>query len=158
MAVRTAFENVTGDIVVIQDADLELDPEDHPVLLSPIIEGKAKVVFGSRFREKVKGINLYTLLANKIFTFFMNLLYQTNITDVMTCYKIMHRDVVTALNFRSNKFDIEIELAAQICKAGYEIYEVPVSYHPRKFKSGKKIKFSDSFPVFWALIKYRFLD
>ncbi len=156
--VRTGFKYMTGDVAIIQDADLELRPEDQPLLLLPIIEGKTKVVFGSRFRKKVKGVNFYTLVANKIFTFFTNFLYGVHITDVMTCYKVMNREVIKKLQLCSDKFDVEPELAAKICKSGYKIYEVPVSYNPRKFKSGKKIKFSDSFPVLWALFKYRFVD
>ena len=157
-AIRTGFNSITGDIVIIQDADLELTTKEIPLLLLPIIEGKTSVVFGSRFRRKVQGMYLSTLIANKIFTFFTNLLYGAHITDVMTCYKVMSADVVKMLRLRSDKFDIEPELAAKICKTGYKIYEDPISYNPRKFKSGKKIGFLDSFPVLWALIKYRFID
>lgn len=157
-AIRTGFAVSTGDIVMIQDADLELNPEEQPVLLKPIIEGKTKVVFGSRFLSRVEGINSLTFLANKLFTFLTNLLYGVHITDVMTCYKVMTREVLEKLVLRSDKFDIEPELAAKICKVGYAILEVPITYNPRKFKSGKKIRFSDSFSVIWALIKYRFMD
>jgi len=157
-ALRTGFEGATGDILLIQDADLELDPEEQPMLIAPIIEGKTKVVFGSRFRKKINTINPATLAANKIFTFFANLLYRAGITDVMNCYKVMHREVIGKIKLRSDKFDVEPELAAKICKNGYKIYEVPVSYNPRKFSKGKKIRFSDSFPVLWALFKYRFID
>ena len=157
-AIRTGFAAASGEIFAIQDADLELIPEELPLLLSPIVEGKAKVVFGSRFGKKVKGINPSTLFANKIFTFFTNLLYGAQITDMMTCYKVMHRDVVKTFNLRSNRFDIEPEITAKICKSGYKIYEVPISYNPRKFTSGKKIAFGDSFSVIWALLKYRFFD
>jgi len=157
-AIRTGFAESTGDIMMIQDADLELNPEEQPIMLKPIIEGKTKVVFGSRFLNKVEGINFLTFLGNKLFTFLTNLLYGAHITDVMTCYKVMTKEVVEKLVLRSDKFDIEPELAAKICKNGYKIYEVPVSYNPRKFNKGKKIRFSDSFPVLWALFKYRFID
>jgi len=157
-AIRTGFAESTGDIMMIQDADLELNPEEQPIMLKPIIEGKTKVVFGSRFLNKVEGINFLTFLGNKLFTFLTNLLYGAHITDVMTCYKVMTKEVVEKLVLRSDKFDIEPELAAKICKAGYEIREVPITYKPRKFKSGKKIRFSDSFPVIWTLIKYRFVN
>ncbi len=157
-AVREGLKHIAGDIVIIQDADLELNPVEYPSLLAPILQGETKVVFGSRFRKKVPGVNKWLLTANRIFTMLMNVLYRTNITDVMTCYKVIHREVIGKLVLKSNCFDIEPELAGKICKLGYSIHEIPVAYKPRRFSSGKKISFMDSFSVIGALIRYRFFD
>lgn len=154
-SIRTGLKYVEGDIVIIQDADLELDPKEWGKLIKPIIEGKTNVVFGSRFLGKGKVGPLSTYIANKILTLITNLIYKSSLTDMNTCFKVFNASLIPNLKLISNGFDIEPELAAKLLKYGGKIIEVPVSYNPRKAKEGKKIKAIDFFKDLIALIKFR---
>lgn len=152
-ATRQGFEIATGDIVVIQDADLEYDPKEIPLLISPIINGEEEVVFGSRFlNDDNKSLNRYT---NKAFAFLTNVLYGSNLTDVQTGYKVMTHRVLSDFNFKANGFDIEPEITFSLLKKGYRIREVPISYHPRSKKEGKKIRFKDGMKAVYLLFKLK---
>ena len=157
-AIRTGFEQVTGDIVVIQDADMEYDPQDFLSLITPILEGRADVVYGSRFL-KLKHITLFWhYLANKSLNFFTNLLYGVHLTDMETCYKMFRSGILKEISLRSDRFNFEPEITAKIIKKGYKIFEVPISYNSRDYSEGKKIGWKDAVSAFWTLIKYRFCD
>jgi len=162
-AIRTGLERATGDYVIIQDADLELDPEDYRVLLAPVIEGMAEVVFGTRminydYHHTVQGSSAdrAVFLASIALNFMVNLLFTSTLTDVMIGYKLIRTDIFRSLDIRSNGFDIEVEVAAKILKRGHRIHEVPVRYYPRRFDEGKKISWRDVPRIFASLLKYRF--
>jgi len=157
-ALRRGFATVTGDLVVIQDADLEYSPEEFPQLVELIVEGRADVVYGSRFLGRHR-VFLYThYLGNRLLTFLTNVLYNTMLTDMETCYKVMRREVLQGLNLRSNGFGIEPELTAKIFKRGYRVYEVPITYDGRGYDEGKKIGWKDGVVALWVLLRYRFAD
>ncbi len=155
-AVRIGFEQVSGDVVIIQDADLELDPQDCHELIRPVLEGKADVVYGSRFLKKVRGLSLRTRIANRILTFLTNALYHTSLTDMETCYKVIKTGIIKEIKFKSIGFEIEPEITAKLTRLGYKIHEVPISYHPRTVEQGKKIRWTDGLKAIYFLIKYRF--
>lgn len=157
-AIRTGLGHVNGDVVVIQDADLEYEPEEFLRLIKPIQSGRAKVVYGSRFTGEHRNMFFWHMLGNKVLTLVTNVLYDTTLSDMETCYKMFHRDVILGLKLRANRFDFEPEVTAKVLKAGYRIYETPISYYGREFDEGKKISWKDAFPALWALIKYRFID
>jgi glycosyltransferase involved in cell wall biosynthesis len=158
-AVRTGMEAATGDIILIQDADLEYSPHDFPVLLQPIQDGIADVVYGSRFLGGPHRVAMFWhMLANKLLTFMTNLLYDTILSDMETGYKVFRREVFEGMKLRANRFDFEPEFTAKILKRHYRIYEVPISFNPRDYSQGKKIKFHDAFEAVWALLKYKFTD
>jgi glycosyltransferase involved in cell wall biosynthesis len=158
-AVSTGFKAATGDIFVIQDADLEYDPRDYPELLKPIQEGRAKVVYGSRFLGGPrKTMFFWNMIANKFLTFSTNILYNTILSDMETCYKMFSADVVKDIRIRSRRFDFEPEITAKVLKRGIRIYEVPISYNGREWDEGKKIKWYDAPIALWTLIRYRFTD
>jgi glycosyltransferase involved in cell wall biosynthesis len=158
-AVRTAIQHATGDIMIIQDADLEYDPRDYPVLLKPIIEGRAAVVYGSRFLGGPHTAMLFWhMIANKSLTLLTNLLYDSILSDMETGYKAFRADVIRNIPLRSRRFDFEPEVTAKVLKRGYRIYEVPISYTGREYFEGKKIGFKDGLVALWTLLKYRFVD
>ena len=157
-AVRAGFAQVSGDIVIIQDADLEYSPEEYPDLIELIRSGRADVVYGSRFlgRHRVFLFNHY--LGNRLLTLLTNVLYNTMLTDMETCFKAMRRDVLQSMTLRSNRFGIEPELTAKIFKRGYRVYEIPVTYDGRGYDDGKKITWRDGLVALWVLLKYRFME
>ncbi len=157
-AIRRGFEEVTGDIVAIQDADLEYSPEELPSLMDPIALNNADVVYGSRFLGRHRVFMFAHYLGNRLLTFVTNVLYDTMLSDMETCYKVMRADVVKSLRLRSNGFEIEPELTAKIFKKKYRVCEMPISYYGRSYDEGKKITWRDGFQAVWVLIKYRFTD
>jgi glycosyltransferase involved in cell wall biosynthesis len=158
-AIRTAFQHLQGDIVVIQDADLEYDPADIPKLIQPILDGHADVVFGSRFRGPTQRVHLYShLVANKWLTWLTNLLFNLTLSDMECGYKAFRRSVLEKIRIRENGFGIEPELAAKVAKLKCRIYEVPVSYYGRDYARGKKIGAWDAIWAVWCLIRYRMVD
>lgn len=157
-AVRTAIEQASGDLILIQDADLEYDPRDYPRLIQPIIEGRVGVVYGSRFLGPRKAMLFWHMLGNKLLTLTTNILYNTILSDMETCYKCFRADVVKDLPLRSRRFEFEPEVTAKVLKRGHRIFEVPISYYGREYHEGKKITWRDAPLAFWTLIKYRFVD
>ena len=158
-AVRSGFDVATGDIFLIQDADLEYDPRDYPELLKPINEGLSEVVYGSRFLGASRRVAMFWhMVANKLLTLFTNILYDTILTDMETGYKVFKRHVVDDMPLHAKRFEFEPEFTAKILKRNYRIFEVPITFNPRDYDEGKKIGLSDAFEAIWALIKYRFVD
>jgi len=155
-AVRTGFEHVSGDYVLVQDADLEYDPEDWPKLLAPVIRGRARVVYGSRFTGERRNMMFLHWVGNRMLSLTTNILYNTTLSDMETCYKLIDADLVAQLKLRADHFDIEPEITAKILRRGVRIYEVPISYAGREFDEGKKITWRDGFAALWTLVKYRF--
>jgi glycosyltransferase involved in cell wall biosynthesis len=157
-AVRTGFEAAAGDLLLIQDADLEYDPDDYPDLLDPILKQKAKVVYGSRFTGPRKNMLFWHYLGNRFLALVTNVLFNTTLSDMETCYKLFTRDSLEGIELKSNHFDIEPEITAKILKKRIRIYEVPISYTGREIEEGKKITWRDGAPALWTLIKYRFIS
>jgi glycosyltransferase involved in cell wall biosynthesis len=157
-AVRTGFEHVTGEYVLIQDADLEYDPEDWPRLVNPVLRGKARVVYGSRFTGERRNMLFLHWVGNRFLSFATNVLYNTTLSDMETCYKLIDRELLSDMRLRSERFDIEPEITAKILKRGVRIYEVPISYTGREFEEGKKITWRDGVTALLTLVKYRFRD
>jgi glycosyltransferase involved in cell wall biosynthesis len=157
-ACRTGIKQVQGDVVIIQDADLEYDPADYPHLLAPIQKDRSKVVYGSRFLGPHKAMYFWHTLGNKLLTLITNVLFDTTLTDMETCYKVFTADIARALRLKSNRWGFDPEITAKILKMGNRIYEVPISYTGREFWEGKKISWKDGFTVIRTLIKYRFRD
>jgi glycosyltransferase involved in cell wall biosynthesis len=158
-AVMTGVRQASGDVIIIQDADLEYDPRDYPALLQPIEEGLADVVYGSRFLGAARRPTMFWhMIANKLLTLMTNLLYNNILTDMETGYKVFRRQVVSNLNIHARRFDFEPEFTAKILKSKARIFEVPITFNPRDYSEGKKIKFKDALEAVWTLIKYRFTD
>lgn len=159
-AVRTGFEHAQGDFFVIQDADLEYDPRDYKILLQPLLEGRADVVYGSRFRGgPTKTMFFSHMVGNRFLTLVTNILYDTIITDMETCYKCFRAEVIRGIPLHARGFEFEPEVTAKILKRGHRIYEVPISYTGREFSEGKKINpYRDGMKAVWTLIKYKFVD
>ena len=159
-ALRTGFKEANGDIIIIQDADLEYDPRDYKDLIRLVLEDKADVVYGTRLTgvKPSRAFMFHHLLGNKFLTFVTNLLYCTTLTDMETCYKCFRADFVKDIKIHSNRFDFEPEITAKILKKGARLYELPISYYGREYKEGKKITWKDGIYALWTLIKYRFVD
>jgi len=157
-ALRRGFAAVTGDLVIIQDADLEYSPEEYPQLTELICAGRADVVFGSRFLGRHRVFLLTHYLGNRLLTFIANVLYNTMLTDMETCYKVMRTDVLRSMELKSNGFGIEPEITAKVFKRRYRVYEVPISYDGRGYDEGKKITWRDGVVALWVLVKYRFTE
>jgi glycosyltransferase involved in cell wall biosynthesis len=158
-ALKTGFALTTGKIVIVQDADLEYDPEEIGDVIAPIVEGNADVVYGSRFlvRKGSRVLYFYHYIANKGLTFLSNLCTNVNMTDVETCYKAFRGEIVRNMRITSSGFGFEIEVTAKVAKLGVSIYEVPISYHGRTYEQGKKIGMKDAFAAFWYIFRFNFL-
>jgi glycosyltransferase involved in cell wall biosynthesis len=158
-AVVTGMRAATGDVLLIQDADLEYDPRDYPALLQPIKEGLADVVYGSRFLGGPHRVTMFWhMVANQLLTTMTNILYNTILTDMETGYKVFRREVIEGLTIKSKSFNFEPEFTAKVLKRNYRIFEVPISFNPRDYSQGKKIKLKDAFEAVWTLLKYRVVD
>ena len=157
-ALRRGFQEVTGDLVVIQDADLEYSPEEFPDLIELICQGRADVVYGSRFIGRHRVFMFTHYAGNRLLTLITNILYNTMLTDMETCYKVMRTEVLRAFTLDANGFGIEPELTAKIFKRNYRVYEVPITYDGRGYDEGKKITWRDGVVALWVLIKYRFRE
>jgi len=158
-ALRTGFARVTGDIVLVQDADLEYDPSEYPRLLKPILEGNAEVVYGSRFGgETHRVLFFWHYVGNRFLTSLSNMFTNLNLSDMETCYKVFRADLLKRLRLRSNRFGFEPEFTVKVARLGCRIYEVPVSYHGRGYEKGKKITWKDGISAIACIVWYRFFD
>lgn len=160
-AIRSGLESASGNVILIQDADLEYDPADYPVLLAPVLAGQAQVVYGSRFLgrgvlARPPGMHPANWMANKLLSWTASALFQRRVTDEATCYKVLDRTLMRGLGLRSDRFDICPEITAKVLRRGYRIHEVPIAYHGRGSNDGKKIRWTDAFHAWFALLRYRF--
>ncbi len=155
-AVRSGLRAARGDLLLIQDADLEYDPDEWTKLLEPLLKGKADVVYGSRFTGERKNMMLMHWIGNRFLCLVTNVLYATTLSDMETCYKLFRRTVLSGITLRANRFDFEPEITAKVLRSGYRIYEVPISYAGREFSEGKKITWRDGLAALWTLVYCRF--
>jgi glycosyltransferase involved in cell wall biosynthesis len=158
-ALQTGFSHAEGDIVLVQDADLEYDPREYPALLEPILDGRADVVYGSRFLGGPHRVLFFWhYVGNKTLTTFSNMLYNLNLTDMETCYKVFKREILRKISLKSKRFGIEPEITAKVAKLKCRIYEVPISYSGRDYAEGKKIGWKDGMAAFFHIVRFRFFD
>jgi glycosyltransferase involved in cell wall biosynthesis len=162
-ALREGFRHASGDVVLVQDADLEYDPAEYPKLIQPILEGRADVVYGSRFiGDSHRVLYFWHSIANKALTLLSNMFTNLNLTDMETCYKVFRREVLQDIRLKSNRFGFEPEITAKIARRGrrpgWRIYEIPVSYAGRTYEEGKKIGFKDALTAFWCILRFRYFD
>jgi len=159
-SLRDGFALVSGDIALVQDADLEYDPGDYPRLLKPILDGRADVVYGSRFTgsEEKRVLFFWHAVGNKLLTILSNMCTNLSLTDMETCYKVFRREVIQQLKIKSNRFGVEPEITAKIAKAGWRVYEVGISYSGRTYAEGKKITWKDGLHAFYAILRFRFFN
>lgn len=158
-AIVTAIQHATGEFLVVQDADLEYDPQDYKRLLEPLVAGDAEVVYGSRFKGTIQNMQFPNRLANRILTITTNILFpHARISDEATCYKVFRTDLLKTIPLRSRRFDFCPEVTAKVLKRGHRIHEIPIDYVARTITQGKKIRWTDAFDAFWTLVKYRFKD
>jgi glycosyltransferase involved in cell wall biosynthesis len=158
-ALRSGFQKASGDVILVQDADLEYNPAEYPNLLEPIECGQADVVFGSRFLGSKRRVTMFWhMVANQLLTLTTNVLYNSILSDMETGYKVFRADLLRSVRLRANRFDFEPEITAKMLKRKARLFEVPISFNPREYEQGKKISLLDAFSAIWALLKYRFFD
>jgi glycosyltransferase involved in cell wall biosynthesis len=158
-ALRAGFRRARGDIILVQDADLEYNPAEYPALLEPIESGQADVVYGSRFLGSKRRVTMFWhMVANQLLTLATNLLYNSILSDMETGYKVFRADLLKGISLQANRFDFEPEITAKVLKRKARLFEIPISFNPREYAEGKKIGLADAFAAIWALVKYRFMD
>jgi glycosyltransferase involved in cell wall biosynthesis len=159
-ALRTGFGAVTGDYVIIQDADMEYDPREYQMLLRPMVENRADVVFGSRFQGggPHRVCFFWHYVGNKMLTTLSNMMTGLNLTDMEVCYKLFRREVLQGITLKENRFGFEVEITAKVARGKWRVYEVPISYYGRSYQEGKKITWKDGFRAIWCILKYRLVD